>query len=318
MEATCPICSLNTDRISDYRYNINLDIKYLKILNIHYCQKCDFSFVSPMPTKKNLDNYYNNIYRSKGRPHYINIKKFHKTLYSPKNLGYLEYIDTFLDINKLENILDFGAGTGDLGLLLKKINPSIKLYCVENDKKTISILEKRGFENLKSLDNQSVKFDLIISLHCFEHLNSLKIFEKFKLIGKNQCKIFFEVPNCPFNDGFINRPYDSPHLLFFTKNSLLKIFKGFKLKVINLTLKDIDYNANFLEMKSSKELNENWQEKNKRNFSIKEILLFLTPKIIRNVYDAVMFSNNLKIQTTLRYKAFELNKRSCIRGIIEI
>jgi len=149
-------------------------------------------------------------------------------------------------------------------------------------------------------------------------LNSLKIFEKFKLIGKNRCKIFFEVPNCPFNDGFLDRPYDSPHLLFFTKQSLLKITKYFKLKIINLSFKDIDYNVDFLEMKSSKELYENWNEKSKRNLSVKEFILSLTPKIIRNMYDAVIFSKNLKIQTTLRYKTFELSERSCIRGILEI
>ena len=160
MVATCPICSYKADKNFEYRYNIKEDIKYLKVLNIHYCQKCDFSFASPMPTEKNLDNYYNNIYRSKGRPHYINLKKFHKTLISPKNLSYLEYIDTFLNLNEIENILDFGAGTGDLGFLLKKINPSIKLYCIENDKKTISILENRGYQNLKSLDNHSIKWDL--------------------------------------------------------------------------------------------------------------------------------------------------------------
>ena len=85
-----------------------------------------------------------------------------------------------------------------------------------------------------------------------------------------------------------------------------------------MSFKDIDYNVDFLEMKSSKELYENWNEKSKRNLSVKEFILSLTPKIIRNMYDAVIFSKNLKIQTTLRYKTFELSERSCIRGILEI
>ena len=60
-------------------------------------------------------------------------------------------------------------------------------------------------------------------MHSLEHLTDLKIFEKFKKLTKKNSYIFIEVPNCEINEFYKTRPYDSPHLIFFTKKSLEKI-----------------------------------------------------------------------------------------------
>ena len=63
------------------------------------------------------------------------------------------------------------------------------------------------------------KFDIIIATHCLEHLTNLKIFNFFKKISHNKTFLFIEVPNNIFNKTFFDRPYDSPHLLFFSKKT---------------------------------------------------------------------------------------------------
>ena len=46
--------------------------------------------------------------------------------------------------------------------------------------------------------------------------------------------MFFEVPNNLFKINFTNRPYDSPHLIFFSKK-FEKIQNKFKLKISNIS-----------------------------------------------------------------------------------
>lgn len=318
MKINCPICDSKSSKLTDYKYNIEIDYKYLGLKDIYICYECDFCFANPMPSDSLLTHYYDKIYRANGRPHEINQRKYHKSLHSFRNFSYLEYLNNHLDISKLEYVLDFGAGTGDLGFLLKKLNPNIKLFCVENDVKTLSILEKRGYENLNNLNTLKEKFDLIITLHSLEHLSSIGIFETFKKIGKKNSKLFFEVPNCPFQDGFIRRPYDSPHLMFFTTNSLLKIAKKLNFKIINLSLNSIEIEKDFIEMNYSKKINEKWNLNSKRKNSIKDFILFCTPKFILRYYESFKLFEEFKSQMIESNKYKNLNNRSCVRGIFDL
>ena len=53
-----------------------------------------------------------------------------------------------------------------------------------------------------------------------EHLSDINsIFEKFSEILNPKGYIFFEVPNCS-KEYWQGRPYDGPHLLFYTKKSI--------------------------------------------------------------------------------------------------
>ena len=216
----CPICNMSNDIkfIDNYKLHIEYDKKFFKNLKIYNCNNCNLAFCYPMPDRKLLDSYYKNIYRSPGRPHQIFDFSLDDILYSDRNKNYIQYLTTFLNINKLETVFDFGSGTGDLGFLLKKLNKKINLYCEESDNFSKKILAKRGYSNLIN-SNEKISTDLIISLHTIEHLTDVNIFKKLKDFAKPKSYIFLEVPNCEFSSKFINRPYDSPHLLFFTKKA---------------------------------------------------------------------------------------------------
>ena len=102
---------------------IQSDIKYFKDCSIFNCLSCDFGFVNPMPKADDLNFFYNNIYRSPGRPPFWctkDISEIDLETISDKNLNYLLYITSLIDFKKINSILDFGAGYGDIGYLLKK------------------------------------------------------------------------------------------------------------------------------------------------------------------------------------------------------
>ena len=190
-----------------------------------------------MPSEKTLNDYYENIYRTPDRPPYFltgNIEDLKKEALADRNFNYLLYLSTFLDFTKIKSIYDFGAGNGDVGYLLKKKFPHLKLYCTESDKHCKEILKERGYENFTDINLIDEKFDLIISFHSLEHLSDTKIFSFFKKILNKDGHIFYEVPNSE-QKYFDVRDSDSPHLCFYTKKSFEKINEIYGFEFINFS-----------------------------------------------------------------------------------
>ena len=156
----CLICksSKNIKFIDNYKYNVKSDVKYFGNLKVFGCDDCEFYFVNPLPELNKLNYYYSNIYRAKGRPHFLGEdKEVEKNYNNEKNLNYFSYLSTFIDFKKIKNIFDFGAGIGDLGYLIKKHYSHINLHCCESDKHSQHILEKRGYKVIKHVHQLFVK-----------------------------------------------------------------------------------------------------------------------------------------------------------------
>ena len=311
----CPICNSadNSKFIDNYKLHIEYDKEYFKNLKIYSCSSCDFSFCHPMPDRKLIDNFYRNIYRSSGRPHQIFDFSLNELLYSGRNKNYIQYLTTFLNINELETVFDFGSGTGDLGFLLSKLNKKINLYCEENDNFSKKILTNRGYTNLIN-SKEKISTDLIISLHTLEHLSDITVFERLKDIAKPESYIFLEVPNCEFDGKFIDRPYDSPHLLFFTKKSFKRIAKKYGFEIIDIALNGMSINDLFFEMKESKKRFYNWRP---NQFSLKlylkELIRFFTPDFIMKIYKYY----NAK-ESNLNDYRLNFNDAWCVRVIFKV
>jgi len=256
----CLICK-STDNVKfldDYRLEIKEDKKIFKDSKIYHCSNCDFSFLSPMPREDDLNYFYKHVYRSLNRPpcwmteNYEDLKR---NYLEDKNLNYLLYLTTFTNLSKVENFYDFGAGHGDLGFLLKKKFPNLNLFCTENDDNCKRILKERGYKNFENLQDINTKFDLIITLHTLEHLNDINIFSKLNNMLKPNGLIFFEVPNCT-EKYFKGRPYDSPHLLFYTKKSIQKITSMYNMECVNFSYSSYSFDLDHKYQKDSQNLYE--------------------------------------------------------------
>lgn len=235
----CLICESpkNIRFNSEYKYDVQEDKKYLSDIKLYRCEECDFTFAHPMPSMNVLNDYYENFYRTPDRPPYFltgNIEDLKKECFADRNFNYLLYLTTFLDFSKIKSIYDFGAGNGDVGYLLKKKFPHLKLYCTESDKHCKEILNERGYKNFTNIDEIDEKFDLIISFHSLEHLSDTKIFSFFKNTLSQNGHIFYEVPNTE-KKYFETRDSDSPHLCFYTKKAFEKINEIYGLKFVNFS-----------------------------------------------------------------------------------
>lgn len=274
----CLICNNNTIFLDKYKFNVKSDIEYFGDKDIFQCESCNFCFCHPMPKKIKLDEFYQKIYRAYGRPHEydsIDVKKNYKSF---KNLDYLDYLEKFIDLNKIKQLFDFGSGTGCLGYLIKKNYDKIEISSAESDNNCKKILKERGYRNYDNINEINKKFDLIISLHSLEHLTDLNIIHNFRAVAKKNSYLFLEVPNCEFSLKFKSRPYDSPHLMFFTKESFRKIAKKYSLEILDMSYCSISLEENFKNMSNAKRKYEDWKKGEIKDF-IKSLLRKLLKKV---------------------------------------
>ena len=121
----CLICnkSEKVKFLDDLKIEIKEDASFFKSAKIYQCTDCDFSFTNPMPKTEDINFFYENVYRKKNKPPYWitdNDADRKKNYLEDKNLSYLLYITTLVDITKVKNFYDFGCGDGDIGFVLKK------------------------------------------------------------------------------------------------------------------------------------------------------------------------------------------------------
>ena len=313
----CPICEKNikSNYRCNYKFEIHEDKKYFGDLKIDRCEECDFSYANPMPKNENLDFFYENIYRLPHRPPYWiseNDRDLEKKFLQERNLNYLLYLSTLMDLKKVENIYDFGAGIGDLGYAIKKKFPNVSLFCTEYDKHCLNILKKRGYINdeIKKIDK---KFDLIITTHSLEHLVDLEIFDVFYEILNPGGLLFFEVPYAS-EEYFSERPYDGPHLLFYTKKSIEKISKKFNFEIFRIDTSSYSFNEDYKLQKASQD--RYYKIRSNKNFSFKQIIKKFIPKTILEMRENI--SNSKINDEMLKLGQFTSNSgdNTYLRGIL--
>ena len=86
----CQICGSNTKFIDNYRFNVKYDQKFFGEIKIYNCTTCSFSFSYPEPKSETILDYYKNVYRDFGRPHFYKQKK--KLVKSEINMSYFNYL----------------------------------------------------------------------------------------------------------------------------------------------------------------------------------------------------------------------------------
>lgn len=214
----CPGCSsLNSEVLFDYRYNVEWDRHLLEANLIYRCENCHLVFAWPMPTLKNLNDYYTNYYRASGRPHWAK-EPLRPTF---RHLAYLSYLTHHVNMSKIGSIYEIGAGWGEIGSILKNLYPHLMIHASEPDKFVREHLKNRGYILVDTPDSEP-NYDVILSFHSLEHFTNPRDFFSLAVGLKKGGYLMLEVPNCDFEAGWHMRVYDSPHLLFFTRSSLVQ------------------------------------------------------------------------------------------------
>lgn len=318
----CLICE-NDQKLkflSDYKLEINEDHKYFKDAKVFRCEDCDFSFVDPMPSDDTLSYFYEKVYRSDGRPPYLvseNYEDQKKHYLEDKNLSYLIYLTSLVDLKKIKKLYDFGGGDGDLGYALKKKFPQLQLFCTEHDSHCERILKDREYKNLKNFETISEKFDLIVCTHSLEHITNISsIFKKMNNLLNPGGYIFFEVPNCS-EEYWSGRPYDSPHLHFYTKTSFEKLAKIHKFQFINFSFSSYSFKKDHMNQQISKK---NYYKMKSSNFSIGNLKRFFKkflPKKLISLRQDILQIKNSRSDEKLNWFINNTGDNCYIRGVLK-
>tara|TARA_Y100001958_G_C21148691_1_gene485419 strand:- start:139 stop:1017 length:879 start_codon:yes stop_codon:yes gene_type:complete len=199
------------------------------------CDICLHLFYEFQPSESFLKSMYKIHQENK-------IKK--KNLASAKMRKILSKISK---IDKHNTVLDYGSGSGSLREVARELN--LNYYAYEPSKeRNLLDGEKNIFSSLQDLDNQKIKFDIIIINQVLEHLKDpLIVMNNLKNFCHSKSIIYVSVPN--FNrskegSNFLSSwPYDirfnhhtiAPfqHLHCFNAQSLIKLManSGFKIKI---------------------------------------------------------------------------------------
>jgi len=195
-----------------------------------------------MASEEILSDFYSKVYRKKSRPHYI--KNPDKIILNPWTNAQYSYISQYFNFDLAKLIIDVGPGYGFLLREIKMRHPHVRLVAIDPDATSLKYLNDYDIET-KSMffekDGNTYfyeeKVDLIISSHSLEHMTNPKYFFKTSKETLSETGgIFLEVPNCEFNSsGYMPRPYDSPHLLFFSKQFLKRLFHDLSFEIINIS-----------------------------------------------------------------------------------
>lgn len=244
----CPICN-NEITKENIRYNDFAWNKYTLFSNLEIasCDICGFGFVKNKIDLEELGEYYSKFYRSKNSPFYFNFeKKINNRIAidyaGDRSFAQLTLARAFAKFNPHDIFLDIGPGKGGSLLFANHLFQSPQLYCIELTKGASEFFKLNHkattFETLDRFITKGLQAKILLMSHSLEHyrvedLTDLLIELKSSLV--NDGVIVVEVPHCDIRIHREVRGNDTPHLLFFSMESLKKLFEknGFEILFID-------------------------------------------------------------------------------------
>lgn len=170
-----------------------------------------YFYVDPMPTKKELDTYYQNAYWGSRSGNRYGVKI--------RDLIHYDILKKLIPNFFLEEkvVANFGAGyAGVSNLFWVEGHDVINIEPSEIPKSYNS--RWQHYKSISELDDSSI--DLLYSSHSMEHVQDISSFKsEVKRVLRPGGLLFFEVPNAenPLN-GAMNNKIDIPHTYYFKKS----------------------------------------------------------------------------------------------------
>jgi SAM-dependent methyltransferase len=245
MTSKCVICSSENYKSIDY---INSTFKKDECFlgkKIRVCEQCGFGEIYPKISNKKLKNFYENSYRNKDSTNHINFRKMHHKInrsFASRSLAQLSLsLPCIYKKSDSLNFLDIGAGAGGSFIAAQMIFDKVNLFAMEENLEAISFYKEKfkDITILKNIDDKPEFMDVILMSHSLEHFDAHdipSILESLYTATNKDGVVIIEIPNADLNDKFmLNRYEDVPHLCFFSMQSIKKIVKESKFKLVYLS-----------------------------------------------------------------------------------
>lgn len=197
---------------------------------IRICEKCGHGYLVNPPDSERLIKYYKKAYWTHRSD--VQSDKYQKNqnfLNDYRAKQQLDILKNNCSISTINSVLEIGAGSAYASLLLKhfKKEEGIDLYVYEPGTQWENYYEENEINKIGDYfpSETNLKFDYIHTSHWLEHTNDLdETIQHIKKLLNSNGKIFVEVPNEEFHYWNLQIE-DTPHLQFFTKQSLKLAFE---------------------------------------------------------------------------------------------
>ena len=234
----CPICS---GQISNTKTPYNdigwTDFKIFKKLEIVHCTSCGFGFSTPELDEKLVNNFYSDQYRGKESTFHINFSKLKgnlgvKDIRNSRAFGQLYLARSFCKFNKQDIFLNIGPGVGGsfnvANILLN--NPNLRAIELSRGAKEFykDFYCAESHNSINDFVSSNLEAQIIIMSHSLEHYRLSDLSELLSnlslALAKNGVAVI-EVPHVDLRIHEKNRGTDTPHFLFFSLESIKKLFE---------------------------------------------------------------------------------------------
>ena len=210
----CILCNKNNFETISSR-----DSKNNSFLKVVFCKSCGMIQQDPIPSEKEMRDYYANEYRQDYKKTYVPKLKH---ILRAGNLAIDRII--FLQKNFITEgkLLDVGAGGGEFtylcglkGFESEGIEPNIGYSNFAQNEYSINI-------NTGQLSDVEGQFEVITMFHVLEHIpDPVHTFEKLWGLLTDNGYLFIEVPNIETNDASPHNIYFKAHIHYFSEATLI-------------------------------------------------------------------------------------------------
>jgi len=244
----CPICNSNQNKITpyiDFPFYGDDIIDFAK-LQICYCEDCGFGYSTPDFDSDLLDKFYSDVYRrSKQSVHHINFDqlKAPKISQCQAAIEHLILARHFAKVQSGDSFLDIGPGPGWHFHAAISLLENPTLYALEYSEDAAAAYRRlygvKTFLDYESLirEIKEDQMNIISASHALEHFrfdDAKILLSQMKEILHNDGIFVIEVPYVDMRIHKKVRIGDSPHLLFFSKESLRKVLTDSGYEVVFL------------------------------------------------------------------------------------
>jgi hypothetical protein len=205
-------------------------------LSIYSCQICGVGFAMPEFSQEAIYLFYKDQYRAKSSAFYINFNKLRKPGVSDirvsRAFSQLSLGRSFCEFNSGDLFLDIGPGKGGSFSVANALFSKPSLHAIEFSRDANDYYMKNfkaeSHSSLEDFAKCGNKAKIVLMSHSLEHFripDLPELFIELRQAMSSDAVIVVEVPNVDMRIHCYNRGPDTPHLLFFSKQSLRQLFE---------------------------------------------------------------------------------------------
>jgi hypothetical protein len=217
-----------------YRDPVWQETGIFKGLSIAFCSTCGFGFSAPEIADETINEFYAHVYRGRGSPFYTDFAALARPVAPDyRSLAQLVLARHFVEFEPGDRFVDIGPGAGRSFASAASVLRRPQMYAVElNDGAALAYRRVYGVETFRGVDalsQQGCRSTIVLSSHSLEHfrLRDLTVFLTSVSTALQARGVFVaEVPCVDLRVHRDVRGSDSPHFLFFSKDSLRRILQS--------------------------------------------------------------------------------------------